>query len=302
MVHADIDVARRGQAADGQLQQFELALRRRHVFAADQPLRANPLGQVGIAVGGDAIGAQGDDLAEGGVEAGHGLQRQAVDQVHGDRLELRLAGRLHQVEDLLLALHAVDRFLHLLVEILHAEAQAVEALRAQLGDALAADGARVDFDGKLVGVTLVEVEVLAQAAHHLAELLAGQVGRRAAAQVQLGELARAVEQGRLHGDLALEVLQVLHGAVGLLGDDLVARAVVAEALAERDMDVHRERLGRALVAAMVAALGGRAIVVGGEGAMELRRGGIGGIARAGTVVLLHQRAVETHRFGHDTGS
>ncbi len=254
VVHADIDVARLGQPLDGQFKQLQLALGWRHVLAADQPLRAHPLREMGIAVGGDAVRAQGDDLAQRGVETLHRLQRQAVDQVHRHRLETRLAGRLYQVEDLLLALHAVDRLLHLLVEILHAETQAVEALGAQLGDAFAADGARVDFDGELVGIALVEIEMLAQAVHHLAQLLAGQVGRRAAAQMQLGELARPVEQRRLQGDLALEILQVLHGAVGLLGDDLVAGAVVAEALAERDVDVHRERLGRALVAALVAAL------------------------------------------------
>ncbi|MND68386.1 hypothetical protein D3C80_598340 [compost metagenome] len=130
MVHADVHVTGFGQAADGQLQQLQLALRRWHVLGADHPLCAHQLGKMGVAVGGNTVRAQGDDLAQGDVEALHRLQRQAVDQVDADRFELRLTRRRDQGIDLFFALPAIDRRLHIRIEILHTETQAVEAQAA----------------------------------------------------------------------------------------------------------------------------------------------------------------------------
>jgi hypothetical protein len=42
-------------------------------------------------------------------------------------------------------------------------------------------------------------------------------------------------------DLEIQRIQVLTGALMVLGDDLVAGAVVADRLAERDVDVERQR-------------------------------------------------------------
>ena len=160
VVHADIHIAGGSQAADGQLQQLHLALGRRHVFTTDQALRTHQLRQVRVAVSGDAVRAQGDDLAQGHVEAGHGLQRQAVDQVDTHRLELGRTGGGDQGVDLLLALLAIDCGLHVRVEVLHAEAQAVETELAQVFDLFSADGARVDLDGELVLVAVIQIERL----------------------------------------------------------------------------------------------------------------------------------------------
>ncbi len=227
------------------------------------------------------------------------MQRQAVDQVDADRLEFGRSRRLHQFAGLLLGLDAIDSDLHLLVEILHAETQAVEAQLAQFVNLLGRDGAGVDFQRKLVAVAVVHVERLAQRIHQIDQLLTGQIGRRTAAQMQLGQLARVIEQGRLHLDFTLEVLEVLDGTLGLVGDDLVAGAVVAKALAERNVDVHRQRLGgRGLVGFPC----GAAIVIDGEGLMELRCGGVGGIARTWTVVFLDQGAVKARRLVHVRGS
>ncbi|MCY1439972.1 hypothetical protein D9M71_562260 [compost metagenome] len=145
-------------------------------------------------------------------------------------------------------------------------------------------------------VAVVEGERLAQAVHQFGQLLAGQVGRRAAPQVQLGELATAIEQRPLHGDFTLQVRQVLGRAMGLAGDDLVAGAVVAKALAERNVNVGRQRLGaRRLIAGMRRLQ----VIIDGEGLMELRRGGIGSIAWPRPVVLLDQGAVEIKGRHHD---
>ncbi len=295
MVHADVDVASRGQALNGQLQQFQFALGRRHVLGANQLLRAHQIRQVRVAVRGDAVRADVDDLAQRGIEAGDGLQGQAVDQVDADRLEAGITGGLDQFAGLLFGLDAVDCDLHLLVEVLHTEAQAVEAELAQAVDLLGGDGARVHLKGELVAVAVIHVERLMQACHQVGQLFAGEIGRCATAQVQLGQLARAVEQRTLHGDLALEVLEVLDGALGLVGDDLVAGAVVAQALAERDVDVHRQRLGRLR---LIAARSGSAVVVLGEGLMELRGSRVGRVAWTGTVVFLDQGPVEARQLVH----
>ena len=295
VVHTDVDVTGGGQPLDGQLQQFQLALRRRHVLRANQPLRPHQIRQVRVAVGSDAVRAHVDDLAQGDIEALDGLQRQAVDQVDTDRLELRFAGGLDQLASLLLALQPVDRGLHRLVEVLHAEAQAIEAQCAQLMDLHGRNGTRIDFQGEFVIITVVQVEGRAQRVHQVFELLAGQVGRRAAAQVQLGQLAGFVEQRRLHGDLALEVFQVLYRPLGLVGDDLVAGAVIAQALAERDVDIHRQALG---FGGGVAGFGSGLIVIHGERLMKLRRGRVRGITRARPVVFLDQGPVEADFLRH----
>ncbi|MNP05783.1 hypothetical protein D3C76_977430 [compost metagenome] len=82
--------------------------------------------------------------------------------------------------------------------------------------------------------------------------------------------------------------------MGLLGDDLVAGAVVAEALAERDVNVDRQLLGRR----PVAPRDGLPVVVHGKGLVELWGGRIRGIARAGPIVFLDQGAIEAQRLSH----
>ncbi len=250
---------------------------------------------MGIAVSGDAVRTNVDDLVQRGVEAGDRLQRQAVDQVDADGLELCVAGGLDQLAGLLLGLDAIDGDLHLLVEILHAEAQAVEAQLAQAVDLLGRDGARVHFQRELVVVAVIHVERLMQARHQVGQLLAGEIGGCATAEVQLSELARTVEQFALHGDLALEVFEVLDGALGLVGDDLVAGAVIAKALAERNVDVYRQRLGRLC---LIAACSGGTVIILGEGLVKLGGRGVGGVARTWTVVFLDQGAVEARQLVH----
>lgn len=63
-----------------------------------------------------------------------------------------------QFGDLRFALYAIDGGLHLRVEILDAETQAIEPEPAQTLDLLGIDRARVHLDGKLVGVAVVHVE------------------------------------------------------------------------------------------------------------------------------------------------
>ena len=75
------------------------------------------------------------------------LLGQAVNQVYAHRLETVCARRLDDAQCFFFALDAVHRLLHFGVEILHADADAVEAQPGEQGDGLVADLARVDLDG-----------------------------------------------------------------------------------------------------------------------------------------------------------
>ena len=113
--------------------------------------------------------------------------------------------------------------------------------------------------------------------------------RRAAAQVQLLDLRAALDQAAHDLDLAAHVLDVLGAAPVILGDHLVARAVVADRVAERDVHVQRQRRRRPLLVARVERVD---VLLGGDAGVEAVGGGIRGVARAESVVLLHQGGVE----------
>ena len=93
-------------------------------------LLAKP-GHVRIAEHGHAIGSEREDLIDGVRETLGGLVGQAVDQVHVDALEAKLARLGDQFGGHFQRLHAIHRLLHLGIEILNAHAQAVEAQPAQ---------------------------------------------------------------------------------------------------------------------------------------------------------------------------
>jgi hypothetical protein len=202
---------------------------------------------------------------------------------------LRFTRRRDQRIDLLFTLLPIDRGLYVGIEVLHAEAQTIEPQLAQRLDLLGVDGAWIDLDGKLMVIAVVHVECLVQAVHQIRQLFTGQIRRRAPAQMQLREFARAVEQGRLHHDFTFEVRQVFDGPMGFPGNDFVAGAVVAKALAERNMDIHRQRLGHR----RQVAVGGRTlIVVDGKRLMKLWCRRVRGIARPGAVILFDQGSIE----------
>lgn len=73
--------------------------------------------------------------------------------------------------------------LHVRVEILHAQADAIKALRAQGKHAFARHGARVDLDRIFAVLIGSEFEMLAQVRHQFVHLLFAQVGGRAAAEM-----------------------------------------------------------------------------------------------------------------------
>jgi hypothetical protein len=190
-------------------------------------------------------------------------------------------------------LHAVDGALHRRIEILDAQADAVEALAAQGGDALRRDRARIDFDRELALVIGGEIEVRTQGGQQLVHLPVRQVGRRAAAEVQLVDPLVSGQQRALHGNLAIQVMEVFDRLAVILRDDLVATAVVAQRRAKRDMHIQRQRRA---VAVRIEAGDRVPVLCGAEAAAEAVGGRIRRVARTRLVELAHQRGIEFHRW------
>jgi len=226
------------------------------------------------------------DLLYGAREGLGRLQRQAVDQVGVDRLVAQFARGLHQFEHAFVGLHTVYGALHVGVEVLHAEAHPVEAERAKVRQALRRDGARVDLDRHLGPGR--NAERTTERADHARQFGVRQEGGRAAAEVKLRYHRRAAECIGIQGDLGVQRVQVLTGALVVLGDDLVAGAVVAQRLAERDVNVHRQRRVRTHDGTLGALVQHAQAVMGTKGFDETVCGGVGGVAGAGGIEFAQQ--------------
>jgi hypothetical protein len=93
--------------------------------------------------------------------------------------------------------------------------------------------------------------------------------------------------------LTENVVEILGGDPGRPGDDLVAAAVVAQGVAERDVDVQGQVTVTGLCIAEPRQTG---IVIRPESLVKLHGGRIRRISRAGPVVTLYQFCVENHAF------
>jgi len=121
-------------------------------------------------------------------------------------------------------------------------------MRLKPSSAVRGRRARIHFDAAL-GVLLERV-ALGQHRHHLLEFGIAEEGRRAAPEVQLLESARTGQQAADEIGLRLQRIQILGGALVMARDDLVAGAVEADLVAERNVHVNRQRRRRGQVAAL----------------------------------------------------
>ncbi|KFB72751.1 MAG: hypothetical protein AW09_002051 [Candidatus Accumulibacter phosphatis] len=169
MVHADVDIARIGHPANRQGKNLQTRVGGGHVRLQDAALRLEQAGQVGIVIDRDAIRTKFDHALEGAAEAHHRLLRQAVDQVDADRLEAGGACCVDDGAGFFLALHTVHGQLDARIEILHADAHAIETQVAEQFDGGAIHLARIDFDRVLA--TLDQSEVPACRGHQLTHLV-----------------------------------------------------------------------------------------------------------------------------------
>jgi len=173
----------------------------------------------------------------------------------------------------------VDRLLHVRVEVLHAEAQPVEAHPGQPFEPGGVDSPRIDLD-RLLPLRR-ERELPPEHRQQPPQALVVKEGRRSASQVQLADHRPPAQFGDLQRHFALQVVEVFDRPMLVAGNDLVASAVIAERFAERQVDVERQRApvhpgGGPLV-------DGLDIVVRSEGIHESICRRVRGITRTGDV-------------------
>ena len=166
-----------------------------------------------------------------------GLVREAVHQVDAEVREARASGSLHRVTSLGRVVAASQGGQVAVVEGLDADADPVEAALQPGGELCVVEVVGVGLQGGL-GVR-VQCEGVSDRGHHGADVIGGEVGRRASAEED-GADRRAARQPAPEADLAPQRLGVaghqrLYTSIG------VEVAVRALGLAERDVQVQRDR-------------------------------------------------------------
>ncbi len=209
------------------------------------------------------------------------LLGQAVDQVDADGVEAELARFADQPQRVGYGLDAVHRFLHGRVEVLDAEAAAIEADAIQIAQGVGRDRARVELDRILAAFVRRKLEMLPHLLDQPLDFERRQERGCATAEVQLFHDAVAIVEITLHLDFAMQAVQVRLGLFVVAGDDLGAAAVEAGARAERNVHVQRQR---ARDGVLVAGHGDGPVLVDAETVRELHRGGVRRVARTRAVV------------------
>ncbi len=190
----------------------------------------------------------------------------------------------------------MDRGLHLGIEVLHAEADAIEAQLREQRHPFVVDAARIDLDRMLAVRPQIEVPV--QRAHDLPHFGGIEEGRRTAAPVRLHHGPALAQAGCHQRHLARQIADIARTAAVIARDDLVAAAVVADVLAERDMQVERQRRVGAPCPAIVQR---RQVRVLAEAGMEAIGGRIGRVARSVDVDPLGEPAEKCEVGAADDG-
>ena len=134
-------------------------------------------------------------------------------------------------------LDAADGLLHMRVEVLHAEADAIEARAGKREREIAVDVARIEFDRDF-GVR-GEIEMAAQGIGQFAQPFAAQQARRAAAPMGVDDLACGRGLGD-HVDFAGERLGISVERLVLARGPGVAAAIGAELAAIGHMEIERQ--------------------------------------------------------------
>ena len=194
--------------------------------------------QVGVVVEGKTVGIEGQDRVDGGLDAFGVLVWQAVNQIDADRFKPSFTRGINHFFGFFIALDTVDGFLHFRVKVLNTDTHAVETEFAQFEDGFAADFARVDFDG--VFAVGNQLEVFTNHVEDAFELVVAQECGRAAAEVQLRELVSSAQMRCQQFHFFFQILDIGIGTAFVFGNDFVATAVVADGIAEGDVDVERK--------------------------------------------------------------
>jgi hypothetical protein len=139
---------------------------------------------MGVSIERDAVGFEFGNLGHGAINRFRRLLWQTVNQIDINRLKTTFARSMNQIKHLLGGLNAVNGFLNCRFKILHTKTQAIETHFCKRIQSILVDGARINLNG--IFAIRDEVEIAAQHAHHLTQLIIGQEGRRSATKMQLG--------------------------------------------------------------------------------------------------------------------
>jgi len=123
---------------------------------------------------------------------------------------------------------------------------------------------RIDFDRDFS--VDVKTEIAAQQGHQAAYLRFVQIGWRTAAPVKLADVT-AFKQRRAMHNFLFERVKILVGFMLLAGHDFIAAAEVTKLVAERNMDIERQRTLRIARDSLLK-------ILLAEGIGELQRGGV----------------------------
>lgn len=274
VVHTDEDIAAAGQGLDAVLQHVQLFFAAGDGVGVDAALRFENMRQVGVVVEGEAVGVERQYGVDGGFDAFGGLVRQTVNQIDADGFEPCFAGGINDFFGFFVALDAVDGGLYFRIEILDADAHAVEAEFAEHEYGIAADFARVDFDGVFAAGD--KLEMFADHAEYAFDLVVAQKGRRTAAEVQLCELMPSAQMRGKQLHFFFEIFDIGIGTAFVFGDDFIAAAVVADGIAEGDMDIKRKGLVQSPHTALIQGID---IFCFAKSVMKTVGCGVGSIAR-----------------------
>ena len=113
--------------------------------------------------------------------------------------------------------------------------------------------------------------------------------------MQLLDLAVGIKQCALQGDFPAQMIEVVIGAVVVLGNHLGAGTVKTHRVAERDVEVQRQwPRNRVLVTVLCP----QAVIVFRYTLVKLGRSRIGGIARPRLVIAPDQVGIKFNVLGH----
>lgn len=236
---------------------------------------------MGVCVDRNPVGAQQDHVIEGPLEGLWRLQGEAIDQIQVDGLVSDLSRGVHERLHLKPRLYPMNGDLYLWVEVLHAKGQPIEAKAMQVLEAKVRDGAGINLNRVLPARHQLKVSL--EHGHHITQFSVTQERWGSSSQVKLAHLLALAQVLRDEVDLSREIVKVFRALAVMFGDELVAGAVVANRLAEGDVDIDRECSGGTGLSSIGECI---AQVFWPERLNEAVCGRVGGVARTRNVVAL----------------
>ncbi len=183
-------------------------------------------------------------------------------------------------------MNPVNGFLHLLIEILYPQADAVEAQAFQQTQLIRVDGAGIDLDGILTALGIHQMKMASDFEPELGQLRIAEIGGRTAAPMHLIHRAPGIKISGLHADFLDQGIQVTAFLLIALGNDLIAGAVVTQGGAKRQVYIQRQ-----WHAGHIATLHRTQIVLVGEFFMKLQSRWVRCIPRTGNIMLPYELTI-----------